>query len=304
MSRSDEDGWEYEYDQSKTEDFYITLDLSNLPDREGAPAPYSRGAGGRRPVILHNRLREVKGRKGNSKPVTQVPDHQDTENVGQMQITGLHTLNPLVTYNGQLLSCKWASTIGTDMLFVKRGADTTFPENPLRSLHSVDLLAISSTRLMATTARLRPRDELFDPGEGDEGTTVDAMDLSVDTVPTEQRRPTPSEFLTKFNQVKARRGESRLVVSRTCQGSRLVVDREGVVSATLDGAASQSNEDIVMEDLMDQEPEQTAKPSQVSVHVTKSISEMPVGALDSSMANHLNIAEESESSGPRGSGFQ
>ncbi|RZK25465.1 MAG: hypothetical protein EOO43_05445, partial [Flavobacterium sp.] len=61
---------------------------------------------------------------------------EEPATMGELQITGLHTSNPLIMYNGQLLSCHWTSTIGTDMFFTKPQANGADSHQPLRSLPS------------------------------------------------------------------------------------------------------------------------------------------------------------------------
>jgi hypothetical protein len=72
-------------------------------------------------------------------------------------IIDLHTKNPLVSYNNQIYSCKWAENIGTELLFTPHDG-----ENPLPSLKTlpgdVDLLAASSARLVSTAVKLEKKE--------------------------------------------------------------------------------------------------------------------------------------------------
>ncbi|ORY07269.1 hypothetical protein BCR34DRAFT_489538 [Clohesyomyces aquaticus] len=252
MAQADEEDWEYEYDPNETEDFYITLDLAKVPRRVAAAANIpARGAGGRRPIRLATRVAYLNA--GRDDPMSAIDSHgqPEYESMGTIQITGLHTTSPLIMYNGTLFSCKWVSTIGTDMFFVQRDTHNEQNYNPIRSTPGVDLLAMSSTRLEATPAVLRPREELFDAVK-----EADAMEISGDDSPVgHEEQPTPSDFLAKLNQVKARMGEPKLVATKTSDGSRLVVDKEGDEAIFIsDGAASEWNEeDVDMDDLADEE---------------------------------------------------
>ncbi|KAL6711624.1 hypothetical protein ACN47E_004558 [Coniothyrium glycines] len=229
MANPDEDEWEYEYDEVETEDVYIPLDLTNVP---AAQIPMvSQGRPGH-PTLLKTRLRALNAARG--QPVEFAPstaEGQETATMGEVQVIGLHTTNPLVMYNGQLLSCHWGTTIGTDMFFVKPSANDD-PAQPLRSLPSVDLLSLGSAKLVAKVGRLRPRDELFNNDNA-----VEAIELLNPTdnqpqpsdgveaqrVPTEQARPASDSFLARLNAAKAKRGEStRLAVSQASDGVRLV----------------------------------------------------------------------------------
>ncbi|KAH7392377.1 hypothetical protein DE146DRAFT_138969 [Phaeosphaeria sp. MPI-PUGE-AT-0046c] len=229
--------WEYEYDENETEDFYIPIDLSNVPSAH-IPMNSDRRPG--HPTLLKSRLRALNATRG------QVPEAQldainaqDPTTMGELQLTGLHTSNPLIMHNGQLLSCHWASTVGTDMFFTK--PQTAEGDSPpaLRSLPSVDLLSLGTAKLVARVGRLRPRDDLFEnePEDMTHASTQDVdeavKDQEESSIPSEQdkdNRPTSatstatsSSFLAKLNEVKARRGEnSRLSATRTPEGSRLI----------------------------------------------------------------------------------
>ena len=237
----DEDQWEYEYDETETEDFYIPLDLSNVPN---AQVPMvSQGRPGH-PTLLKSRLRALNAQRGQPAEIPFEPSGgQETATMGDIQITGLHTPNPLAMYNGELLSCQWTSTIGSDMFFVKPDANTGDLSEPLRTLPSVDLLAIGSAKLVAKVGRLRPRDDLFDgAGHAEPATKPTQVSSTVQSVSspsdstraaeqqsiTEPVHPAPPSFLARLNQAKAKRGEtSSLAISKTPTGSRLISKEVG-----------------------------------------------------------------------------
>ena len=240
MANTDDNEWEYEYDDTETEDFYITLDLSNTP-AASLPNINNRAKIGH-PTKLQSRLRAINaGRKGNE-GVEETTNEQQLPAVGEMQLIGLHTSNPLILYNDQLLSCKWASTIGTDMFFAKPSPENESSTPPLRSLPAVDLLAMGSAKLTATASVLRPRADLFVPANDNEEPTPDAMDVSDDIqsavegarqADVQDVQPQAEEihsgstsFLAKLNQAKIKRGErSVLVMSKSSDGSHLVAKK-------------------------------------------------------------------------------
>lgn len=239
-SLEDDDEWEYEYDDAETEDYYMTLDLSNIPDRgDTSDAPDFAGTNlTGHPILLQTRLRRLNALQKvgenilDSSKLDSSSEGAAAAAVGEMQIIGLHTENPLVMYNDRLISCQWASSIGTDMFFVKPNPHIVSQDQPLRALPSVDLLAMSSAKLIAHAARLRPREEAFTRAHDDRVVGESQMDLSEDNQSAtqgtervvEERRTAPTGFLERLNQAKARRGErSRLVVS----GSHLMATREG-----------------------------------------------------------------------------
>jgi hypothetical protein len=259
MVKSEEDGWEYEYDENETEDFYIPLDLSNVP---AAQIPMvSQGRPGH-PTLLKSRLRALNAARGQpAEFAVDSNDGQETATMGEVQIVGLHTPNPLVMYNGQLLSCHWTSTVGTDMFFVKPDTNASAQSQILRSLPSVDLLALGSAKLVAKVGRLRPRDDLVD-GTSDaqqatEATrTPDRNQSAAKDIPettdgqppvSKESSSAPSNFLARLNEAKAKRGEkSRLTIAKTSEGSRLVAEKATTGSAGADTGASQTHGDSAM----------------------------------------------------------
>jgi hypothetical protein len=254
MATIEDDGWEYEYDETETEDFYIPIDLSNVPSAQ-IPINTTRRPG--HPTFMKSRLRALNAAR------VQVPDRategstaQEMASMGEVQVSGLHTPNPLVMYNGQLLSCHWTSTIGTDMFFTKHEGSASDENQPLRSLPSVDLLSLGTAKLVARVGRLRPRDDLFDDN-GDAQVPINSggvagndPSVSVSVPPSQAasgRQPAASNFLTKLNQVKAIRGETtRLVVAQTVEGTRLLSEQI-IPNTTLgQGVIVQQPEDTVM----------------------------------------------------------
>ncbi|KAI4961103.1 hypothetical protein J4E86_000128 [Alternaria arbusti] len=259
MAAPEEDEWEYEYDENETEDFYVPLDLSNVP---AAQIPMvSQGRPGH-PTLLKSRLRALNAARAQpAEFAADSNDGQETATMGEVQIIGLHTPNPLVMYNGQLLSCHWTSTVGTDMFFVKPNANPSTQSDTLRSLPSVDLLALGSAKLVAKVGRLRPRDDLFDDAsntqqaaevasaaDGNQGTTTSVNNIpDVQHSSNEEASPASSSFLARLNEAKAKRGEkSRLAISKTSEGSRLVAEKATTGSVNAKTGASQTHGDSVI----------------------------------------------------------
>jgi hypothetical protein len=254
MANTEDDEWEYEYDETETEDFYIPLDLSNVP---AAQIPMvSQGRPGH-PTLLKSRLRALNAARG--QPVefaAGTNDGQEAATMGEVQVTGLHTPNPLIMYNSQLLSCHWTSTIGTDMFFVKPDVDAANTTKPLLSLPAVDLLSLGSAKLVAKVGLLRPRDDVSDfddaqqatesvqgSGDGPSQAAATAGESGGQQSSGNEAKPSSTGFLARLNEAKAKRGEkSQLAISKTSDGIRLVAEK----ADTLTGALSQPNGDIVM----------------------------------------------------------
>jgi hypothetical protein len=257
MAGNNDDDWEYEYDDNETEDFYIPIDLANVPSAQ-IPTNSERRPG--HPTLLKSRLRALNATRG------QVPDTisdgnstQEPATMGEVQISGLHTANPLVMYNGQLLSCQWTSTIGTDLYFTKPQTNEGDMYQTLRSLPSVDLLSVGTAKLTARVGRLRPRDELFEnledtqpvvisaenAGKNQGGNNATVAEAQVPT--TTKPNPAPNSFLSRLNEAKARRGEaSRLTLTQTPDGSRLLSEAADVTAHVGENGISQSLDDVPM----------------------------------------------------------
>ncbi|KAF2747137.1 hypothetical protein M011DRAFT_444288 [Sporormia fimetaria CBS 119925] len=222
MADENEDEWEYEYDDAATEDFYITLDLTNVPDKGNTTSARSAQPAVGYPILLQTRLRALEAMRRQGETVADTVNDQAPSFMGEMQVSGLHTEKPLIMYNGQLLSCSWASSIGTDMLFVKPKTE----ERPLRSLPDVDLLATSSVKLMATAARLRPRDEVIEDFSTEQAATAAPK--------SNQNTAQAKGFLARLNEIKAKRGEAQLVMAETAAGSRLMATRNATENGSED----------------------------------------------------------------------
>ncbi|KAF2268410.1 hypothetical protein CC78DRAFT_575881 [Lojkania enalia] len=232
----DESEFEYEYDGTETEDFYITLDLSSIfSEAGGLDASQSTSAGA---VLLQDRLRDT-----SAEHTLEDSRLRLLAGARKLEVIGLHTPNPLIMYDGQFLSCKWASAIGTDMFFVKPPPDTESGEHPLRALPFVDLLGMSSTKLMATTARLRPRDEVLDQVNNGEELSPETIDVSRDRPAIEETRVAPTGFLQRLNRAKVKRGDkSVLGVAKTSNSLRLVADRGEPEASTTSGTRSSTRD--------------------------------------------------------------
>jgi hypothetical protein len=245
MATTEEDEWEYEYDDNETESFYIPVDLAHMPEAHKTTNAVPKVG---HPVLLKSRLRAQNERREAEDINTNLSISEDTAALGKIQLTGLHTANPLVVHNGQLLSCQWARNVGTDMFFAKPDPDTN-EVDALRSLPGVDLIATGSTKLVANVARLRPRDDLFDGTMS--GQQAGQSRDTPDPIPNSgegETQPAPSSFLAKLNAAKAKRGEkSRLVSSKEAGGTRLAAETSTQeLGRPVEEFAEEGGEDVVM----------------------------------------------------------
>lgn len=255
----DEEEWEYEYSPTQTSTFYIPIDLSNVPSTHKTPTSDKRPG---HPTLLKSRLRALAAARIQPTAQSTAPGNGDADIdgdadgqeepavLGEIQITGLHTENPLMVYNGELLSCHWSQTVGTDLFFVKDAKkDEGSKEEVLRELNGVDLLAVGSAKLVAKVGRLRPRDDLFDVEDGEDIEKEDGMETgkgkekeketSSDSAAMEQGAttstiPSSSEFLSRLNEAKLRRGErTRLLATQTPEGIRLSTEMVAAILPTV-----------------------------------------------------------------------
>lgn len=82
-----------------------------------------------------------------------------------IQILELHSRNPLISYQSQLYSCEWTSTLGTDVLLAanqtdrlgtRGGGQEAESAEALRSFPGVDLVATSRIKLTARPVQAAP----------------------------------------------------------------------------------------------------------------------------------------------------
>lgn len=117
----------------------------------------------------------------------------------RLQILGLHTLNPIVSYQNQIFSCSWADQLGTELLFTPPRETDSTPVS-LTWGKDFDLIAANSVKLLGRKANLISSSGLaaFEPSTT--ATTASS------TKPSNQ-----ASFLDRLTQVKQARGETDTV---------------------------------------------------------------------------------------------
>ena len=245
MSPADKDSdseWEYEYSPTETTTHYIAIDLSNIPDAQ-VPSTNTQRQG--HPTLLKSRVRALAAQRAPG-PLLPNPPPTDpstpqassaSDAAHSLRVTRLHTPNPLLAYHGQLLSGQWAATLGTDFFFAAPDARDA-GEAPLRELPGeLDLLAVSSAKLVARKAVLRPADHVIEafvpPGDplGAEVAGGDVVMLDAGESGTAASDAAPvamssSGFLARLNAAKVKRGDAtKLAVSSSETGKRVVAER-------------------------------------------------------------------------------
>lgn len=92
-------------------------------------------------------------RRGKGKATKENPVPEEEPRATEVQILDLHSIKPLVSYDGHIFACRWSENIGTEMLFMPHEKERTLPI--LRTLRGdADLIAASSARITARTAHL------------------------------------------------------------------------------------------------------------------------------------------------------
>ena len=134
-----------------------------------------------------------------------------------IQILDFHTHNPLISYQNQLYSCEWTSTLGTDVLLTSPTPE--FPHPILREQPNVFVLATSSIKLMCRPAQLSsrhtteevstPAPEPSAPNTATPETTAAAalpIKIPLGLTPTRARQ-NQANFLERLIAIKAKKGE-------------------------------------------------------------------------------------------------
>ncbi|KAL2844323.1 hypothetical protein BJY01DRAFT_264014 [Aspergillus pseudoustus] len=162
----DDSEWEYEFHDTETETIFLNIDLTT----HNGPL---------RPPRRRNEFNEPTASTSSTTAATPVPiatpsrtDVQDstpingpeieTASADRVQILGLHTSNPIVSYQNQIFSCSWADQLGTELFFAPAetnsesdGADL-IPAHvtSLKHTKEFDLIAANSVKILGRKANL------------------------------------------------------------------------------------------------------------------------------------------------------
>ena len=121
---------------------------------------------------------------------------QDTSFKG-LQIMDFESEEPMIMYQGQIYSCKWATSLGSDLLFVRRSDEPGSDYRPLHSFKEVDLLGIATAKLVATQATVE-RKPFVAP-------IVQVADTNIAIQNEDVIRQ--AKFLSRIAEIKEERGE-------------------------------------------------------------------------------------------------
>ncbi|KAJ5762519.1 uncharacterized protein N7511_005901 [Penicillium nucicola] len=125
----------------------------------------------------------------------------------RIQILGLHTCNPVVSYYNQIFSCSWADQIGTELVFANPDTDPDMNNHPTEPLHrgpSYELIAANSAKILGRKATLIPSGSDPNLNAASQGSTSQGV----------PRRAAPTHqvhFIQRLQQIKSTKGDSDTV---------------------------------------------------------------------------------------------
>ncbi|KAJ9613920.1 hypothetical protein H2200_002056 [Cladophialophora chaetospira] len=234
MSEADPgDEYEYEYEDNETEVFFVDIDLSSLnpPIKSKQPlTPAKRKADGsptRTPDYEEARL-DSADEPADAAHATRLQEPQQTparmtENdqgaplhfPSRVQILDLSSVNPIVSYQGQVFGCTWADMVGTNMFFTQPGMSDD--AETLRSTADYDLFGTSRIKLVGHRAKMTKKsaEESGLNGESADQQPVESQDAED---PRDQAREKQISFLEKLKEIKRQRREADVVQTSLNQG--------------------------------------------------------------------------------------
>ncbi|PWY92923.1 hypothetical protein BO70DRAFT_392292 [Aspergillus heteromorphus CBS 117.55] len=200
--------YEYEYHPTDTETVYLTLDLTSL----------------------HGPIRAPRRRQDpSSSTTTPTPSHHDEPDAALsstetnpnstsdgVQILGLHTPNPIISYQNQIFSGTWADQIGTELLFTPPEHahdhdhdhdDPTQHLNPITPLHrgkTFDLVSANSVKILGRKANLISSSANVYAAET---FTSDPADAPTGLVRKTAQQSNQARFMERLTRIKREKGE-------------------------------------------------------------------------------------------------
>ncbi|KAE8132517.1 hypothetical protein BDV38DRAFT_208545 [Aspergillus pseudotamarii] len=217
----DEEGsdYEYEYDENETETFYLNLDLTSShgpirPPRRRADLAMDSSSAAATPGLSSVSVHRPRSDENESALASTESDNSPADG---LQILGLHTHNPVVSYQNQVFSCSWADQIGTELHFTHPEPEPqpTGPEPetaaarvvPLKLDKNVSLIAANSVKILGRRANLissaGPVQHALYSG--------DALDMTGGATRKAGPQTNQALFLERLRSIKQARGETDTV---------------------------------------------------------------------------------------------
>ncbi|PYH68797.1 TFIIIC subunit 6 family protein [Aspergillus vadensis CBS 113365] len=171
----DDSEYEYEYHPTETETVYLTLDLTSLhgpirPPRRRQPQDPSSLPTSSPSTPSQNQNQNHHDDQPDAALSSTEADPNNPSIADRVQILGLHTPNPIISYQNQIFSGTWADQIGTELLIARPEDSSSSPPHdadpssftssssspviPLRHTPNYDLLAANSVKILGRKANL------------------------------------------------------------------------------------------------------------------------------------------------------
>lgn len=125
----------------------------------------------------------------------------------RVQILDLPSINPIISYQGQVFSCTWTDMVGTNMFFTQPGMSED--AETLRSTADYDLLGTSRIKLVGHKPKMTKKGAVEPEVSGDIATRqqIKTNDNQSDQDPRDRLREKQASFLEKLKEIKRQRGE-------------------------------------------------------------------------------------------------
>ncbi|KAL4785808.1 TFIIIC subunit-domain-containing protein [Aspergillus varians] len=216
----DEDSdWEYEYHDTETETFFLNLDLTThngpirAPRRGNDPSTSmsTSTAATANPTPAPSRL--------DDQDLTVANSETDNSSADRVQILGLHTHNPIISYQNQIFSGSWADQIGTELFFARPDIESSEIDDPkttstsiipLKHTEDFDLVSANSVKILGRKATLisssgpAAAPEQREPSSSAQvSSTLDKPGLVYKPV----HQSNQGQFLNQLQDLKKRKGE-------------------------------------------------------------------------------------------------
>lgn len=147
----------------------------------------------------------------------------------RIQILGLHTCNPIVSYHNQMFTCSWADQIGTELVFASPDTEpgpTNQPTEPLHRGPSFELIAANSVKILGRKAHITSSSgpglaQNSEAGTPSTNSASEATSQGPSQVGVPRRATAPShqaQFLKRLQDLKNSKRESDTV--RTVMSTR------------------------------------------------------------------------------------
>ncbi|KAL5337852.1 hypothetical protein BJX70DRAFT_221260 [Aspergillus crustosus] len=228
--REDSD-WEYEYHDTESVTFLLSLDLTTHHGPIRAP---------RRRNEASASVTSTAVNATNPIPAPPRPDDQDpavtnteTDNKSaeRFQILGLHTPNPIISYQNQIFSGSWADQLGTELFFAHSGMtgsefdDLDLTHTSLKHTKDFDLISANNVKILARKANLISSSGLAASTQREAPSLIHTSTPDTSTlVYKPEHQSNQSRFLDQLKELKRRRGETdavRIVFSTHRRGPNL-----------------------------------------------------------------------------------